>query len=481
MIRADELSNVNDRLLLEAQRAASRGDWGSVAAAADEALKNDPAVPEAMYLMAQALRHAGNDGAALAILTLASKLEAKRPAIWLAMAQCLSERNPAEAYRAAMRAQALRPDMADVLSVLCNVSSVLGRHAEALDWAGRFESVHGLHGEVAHNKSFALFALGRWREGWRAFRSSLGMANRTRRNYHAGQETPRWNPGKHENATVVLYGEQGIGDEIMYASMIPAAIRAAAEKGSRVIIECYARNESLFARSFPEAKVYGTLREAYCEWPADEGVTHKLELGGLGEYFAPEPFRRDAYLLPDPARKAAMAAWFDAQAARQSGPRVGIAWTGGSWESGRARRSIPFELITQLMRGQDARFVCLEYEDRRADLEFTPGVLNPHWATRKGADMDDLAALVSNLDLVISVQTSVVDLCGALGAPCWALTDAYPQWRYSPFFGEDTMGFYESVKVYRQKQIGDWAPVVQRVAHDLRDMCAWASKPLAAE
>lgn len=508
MMRAAEATDVNDRLLLEAQRAAQRDDWGAVAAAADEALKNDPTRAEAMYLMAQALRHAGNEGAALGLLTLASKLEPKRAAIWLAMAQCLHERNPKEAYQAAARAQSLQPDVADVLSVLCNVSSVLGRNAEALDWAERFEAKYGTHGEVCHNKSFALFAMGRWAEAWREFKPSLGMPNRGKRNYHANKETPRWNPDKHENAVVVIYGEQGIGDEIMYASMIPAAIEVAKAKGSRVIIECYARNESLFARSF-DCPVYGTLREAYCEWPADEGVTHRLEMGGLGEFFGQEPFRRQAYLQAEEARRCASETWLDAatgsvfQSGRSRRPgavhnghharghaasesrrphaaRVGIAWTGGSWETGRARRSLAFEDVLQLMRGQDATFVCLEYEDRRKDLEFAPDVLNPHWATKKGQDMDELAALVSNLDLVISVQTSVVDLCGALGVPCWALVDENPQWRYTGFFGDDTMGFYESVKVYRQKEWGDWAPVIQRVARDLK---AWtdARQQVAAE
>lgn len=481
MIRADELTDLTDRLLLEAQRAASRGDWGGALAAADEAIKNDPTRAEAMYLFAQGLRQAGNEGGALAILTLASKLEPKRPAIWLAIAQCMQERHPKEAYQAALKALTLngKATEADALSLLTNVSSVLGRNAEALDWAQKYEDKYGLAGEVCHNKSFALFALGRWGEAWAEFRASLGMPNRKKRNYHADRETPRWDPRKHENATVVIYGEQGIGDEIMYASMINKAIEAAEAKGSRVIIECYSRNESLFRRSFPDATVYGTLHETYSEWPADEGVTHRLEMGGLGEFFASEPFRREAFLVPDAARSRAATEWLRAMGAerykRNPGDsnfartlRVGIAWTGGSWESGRARRSIPFDLITQLMRGQDATFVCLEYEDRRKDLEFTPDVLNPHWATAKGQDMDELAAIVANLDLVISVQQSVVDLCGALGVPCWALTDAAPQWRYTGFFGDDTMGFYESVKVYRQKEWGEWAPVVNQVARDLK-------------
>lgn len=472
MIDADCLTDVTDRLLLEGQRAAERDDWVGVATAADEALKNDPARAEAMYLVAQALRKMGNDGAALAILTLASKLEPKRAAIWLAMGQCLQERHPAEAYEAGSRAIALAKGgaiEADAMSLLCNLSSQLGKNEEALDWAERFEAKYGVHGEVCHNRSFALFALGRWKEAWREFKPSYGMANRKKRNYHAGKETPRWNPNKHEGATVVIHGEQGIGDEIMYASMIPVAIAAAEAKGSRVIIECYARNRDLFAGSFA-VPVYGTVREAYQEWPRDEGVTHRLEMGGLGGFFAEAPFRRDAYILTERARKESYAAWLRVSRREHLRPAVGIAWTGGSWETGRARRSVPFELILQLMRGQDATFVCLEYEDRAKDLEFAPHVLNPHWATRKGADTAELAALVSNLDLVISVQTSVVDLAGALGVPCWALCDANPQWRYTGFFGDDTMGFYESVKVYRQGEPGAWGPVVQRVARDLK---AW--------
>ena len=467
MIRDDELSDINDRLLLEAQRAAAADDWAKAGAAADEVLKNDPTRAEAMYLVALALRKDGNDGTAALVLNMATKLEPTRWALWLELAKCLHERHPREAYQAAQRAQKLRPDHVDTLSVLCNVASTLGRHAEALEWSERSEKLHGFVGEVAHNSSFALMALGRWAEGWKAFKPSLGQPARVIRNFHADRETPRWNPDKHKDAVVVIYGEQGVGDEIMYASMIDRAIDKAKSAGSRVIINCNPRLEGLFKRSFG-VPVYGYEQRA--EWPLDEGVTHKLEMGGLGEFFAPEPFRRGAFLRSYPPLVAAWEAYLS-RCQNQSRPlRVGLAWTGGSWETGRGRRSIPFELILQLMRGQDCTFVNLEYEDRRKDLQFAPHVLNPTTATKKGADMDELAALVANLDLVISVQTSVVDLCGALGVPCWAITDEVPQWRYTGFFGDDTMAFYESVKVYRQKQWGEWNPVINRVARDLK---AW--------
>lgn len=467
MIHESELVDITDKLLLEATRAANRDAWAEALAAADEALKNDPKRAEAMYIAALAMRRAGNEGTAFQLLHIASKLAPERGVLWLEMAKCMHERHPAQAYQLALKAQALQPDNPDTLSVLCNVASTLGRHAEAIDWAERCEAKFGFHGEVSHNKSFALMALGRWKEGWHAFKPSLGQPARKIRNYHADRETPRWNPNKHEGAVVVVYGEQGIGDEILYMSMLDRAIEAAEAKGSRIVVECDDRNAGLFRRSF-DVPVYGTRSQMYCEWPALEGVTHKLEMGGLGEFFAPEPFRRGSFLNPDPARAAGHYAWLQKMGARPL--KVGLAWTGGSWETGRGRRSVDFDLMCQLMRGQDATFVCLEYEDRRADLEMAPQVLNPYWATKKGADYDDLAALVSNLELVIAVQTSVVDLCGALGVPCWALADENPQWRYTGHFGADTMYFYESVKVYRQKTWGEWAPVINQVARDLK---AW--------
>ena len=154
---------------------------------------------------------------------------------------------------------------------------------------------------------------------------------------------------------------------------------------------------------------------------------------------------------------------------------VGLAWTGGAWSTGRAKRSVPFEQIERLIQAHpEVTFVCLEYEDRCEELAAYPQVLNPHWATQKGADMDELAALLVNLDLVITPTNSTVDLAGALGVPVWVMVNEHPQWRYSDAAGPQKMWFYQSARCFRQqgRDNGRWNRVVGEIGVALDEMSA---------
>lgn len=461
----DDLSEL-ERVLLEGKRALERGDMAGTLIAADEALNREPTTHEALFMAALVFMRQEQFGLAAQLLNVASQLKPDVYAIWHNLAVCVGDRHPEEAYELAVKANKLSPEEPECLITLSNLASQIGRPAQALNWAGLYVERYGKAPEIENNASFALFHLGRWAEGWKAFRASLGARDRVSRNYTTG-ETPRWEPGKTKGGKVVIYGEQGLGDEIMYASMLPQALNAAEKADTEVVIECTKRLEGLFKRSFPDVTVYGTRGQSYVTWAADEKPTHRLEMGGLGEFFALKPFRGPGYFKACPARRAMWRAWLDAQG--RDRPKVGIAWTGGSWSTGRHRRSVPYEVIQGLMLGQDVDFVCLEYEPRRAELEMAPvRVLNPDWATHKNADYDDTAALVMECDLVITATQSLVDLCGALGAPVWVMCDATPQWRYSEEAGPERMWFYESAKLYRQATIGEWEPVTQAIARDLK-------------
>ena len=448
------------KLHIEAQRACEAGDIMKMVSASDELLRRDPANVDAMFIAGTAFLNAGQEGLAALVLNAArcaTKDPAKLGAIWNNIGCALQEYQPEEAYRAFKKSLEYGSPPEGTYDNLCNVASSIGRHAEALEWADRSVSIN-----PAYNRSFALMNLGRWAEAWREYSKSVGQGCRpmTERDYGL----PRWDGKK--RGKVVLHGEQGVGDEIMFMSMCPRDFDG--------VIECNPRNAGLFARSFPNATVYGTLLEKYLEWPLKERADYHLEMGGLGEYYAPEPFAGGYFLLADAARKAAWEAWLQSATSSVLGLRVGVAWTGGSWATGRAKRSVPFDLIASKLFAQhdDVTWVNLEYEDRREELAAHPEVLNPYWATKKGADLDDLAALVSSLDLVITATQSVVDLCGALGVPVWVMVDQNPQWRYSIEAGEDSMWFYESARCFRQKPAdnGKWDRVVSNVTTALHQM-----------
>lgn len=455
-----------EKLLLEAQRASERGDTLRAMTAADELLKRDPSNVDAMFIAGTAMLLSSKEGIG-ALLLNAARCATKDPVklgpIWDNIGCALQEYHPDKAYEAFKKALEYGEGRG-TYDNLCNVASQIGRHEEALEYSARVDQV-----DPAHNRSFALMHLGRWEEGWREFSKCAGTSVRPRtdRDY----DLPRWDgkkPGK-----VIIHGEQGVGDEIMFMSMCPADFDG--------VIECNPRNEGLFARSFPKARVYGTLLQNELEWPLVERADYHLEMGGLGEFYGKNPFRRTAFLVASPVRHGMWRSYYEGEAARlghacaaERVRRVGISWTGGTWSTGRARRSVPFDLIAKKLFDQhpDVTWVNLEYEDRREELAAYPQVLNPHWATKKGADLDDLAALVSSLDLVITPTQSVVDLCGGLGVPVWVMVDEHPQWRYALKAGEDRMWFYESARLFRQKKQdnGRWERVMNHVTTALHQM-----------
>lgn len=450
--------NEEERLLLEAQRCLELNDNIRALTAADELLMRDPENDAALFIAGTALLRGDQKGIALQLLNACRSMTKDRHklgVIWNNIGYCLQSYQPERAYKALLKAIEFGFDELSYDN-LCNVASTLGRHAEALEWAEK-ASVR----DTSYNSSFALFALGRWREAWAAYDKSAGKPSRptTDRDYGL----PRWD-GKKEGK-VILHGEQGLGDEIMFMSMCP--------KGFDGVIDSSPRMASLLRRSFPEATVYGTLLQGMLEWPLDERADYHMEMGGLGGLYGPEPFRRGAFLTADPARKAGWDAWLRVEApylpAIQRPLRVGISWTGGTWETGRKKRTVPFDLIRRYLFDQhrDVTWVNLEYDDRVVELERAPvRVLNPYWATKKGADVDELAALCSSLDLVISATNSTVDVCGSLGVPVWALVNAEPQWRYAHAAGEENMWFYDSARLFRQKtdDEGKWDRVCANAA-----------------
>lgn len=461
--------NYGERALARANMAAEQEDWGRVLAFADEALQHDVRCAEAYFLLGRAAFNTKLHALATQLFHMATKLDPEFAEAWNNLGVSLQDRDDEGAYKAFQKAYQLKRRLVPALASLCAVCHGLGRYEEALAWAELCLQEDPQNKDVLYNSSLTLLAQGKWAEAWPRYNITLGIKDRNVRNFHGPRPTPRWNPNISPNATVCIYGEQGIGDEIMFASMIPDAIAT----GAKVILETDRRLEALYKRSFPNAIVYPTRGQPVCEWVAREQPEARLEVGGLGEFFAPEPRRMGAYLKADPAKRAMVRTWLESVSPNAK-KRIGIAWTGGSWSTGRRIRTIPVSVLGPLLNTPGVEWFCMEYDDPReelAEIEETHGVKihDPRSLVARSADYDDTAALVSELDLVIAPTTSIVDLCGALGRPVWALVPTRPQWRYAEAAGHDRMFWYESARVFRQREPDNWVTPVNRANKALRE------------
>lgn len=279
---------------------------------------------------------------------------------------------------------------------------------------------------------------------------------------------PVWDGASLAGRVILLYREQGLGDEIMFASCVPQVI----EMAEHCIIECEPRLLGLFRRSFPAATVYeaapdGGLPRAVTRRKVDVAIPAGSVPRFLRRDLAAFP-RHDGYLKADPLR---VARWRERLSGWGPGLKVGVAWTGGVRKTRRGLRSIPIEQWLPILETPGACFVSLQHTGDAgatvAALRDRHGIRFEHWPDAVD-DYDETAALVCALDLVVSVCTAVIHLGGALGRPVWVMAPYSPEWRYG-FTGE-TMPWYPSVKVMRQPAFGAWGPVIAATAAGLRQV-----------
>ena len=273
---------------------------------------------------------------------------------------------------------------------------------------------------------------------------------------------PAWNGETLTGERLLVYGEQGLGDEIMFASMIPELQRRAPQ----LAFMCDARLASLFARSFPGTDVLpleiNTLpRFAF----APERVVALCSLGLHFRRAASDFPTHSGYLVPDPAK---VAAWRERLAAAGPGRKIGFSWMGGAFNTSRATRSLRLEQLRPLLESPDTVAVSLQYGDCAAEIAaFTQSTgIALHADPDVTRDMDDLASLIEALDLVVSVCNATVHVAGAINKQVLVMAPFLPEWRYGR--SGERMLWYPAARVFRQAARGDWSSVISAVKAQLQ-------------
>lgn len=406
----------------------------------------------------------GRWGMAHVILSRAVQLEPNIQPLWNNLGLCYQEgSNWEEGETVFHRALKLDPDDAATHMNLGQLYVNMAQPHLALKHCNKsIELDAGIPGAY-YERAKANILLQNWRDGWKDYDAVLGVSDiRKERIYGM---VPRWNGVK--GKTLIAYGEQGLGDEIAFASCLHDLA-----KDNTVILECHHRLVGLFKRSFG-LETHGTRMYEAVPWLHDQktGARRKVDaavaLGSLPQYYRNETasFSGEPYLVADPERRLQWRALLDSL-----GPKlkVGIAWTGGNKNTGKYRRSVDLDDLLPILR-QDATFVSLQYMPSPdiAELKRTHGIEIHHWKrAAESEDMDDVTALICELDLVITVQTATVHICGAVGQQCWAMLPKQPRWFYG--ISGSTLPWYRSVKLYRQKF--KWVELIAEIATDLRNL-----------
>lgn len=332
--------------------------------------------------------------------------------------------------------------------------------------------------DIRWNLGLLLLEQGKWREGWREYRHRFDTTVLRAPTYGSAGDSPqrlRSVDDLRAGQTVVCHGEQGLGDEILFAGMLSEFITDVHAREATLLLDCNQRLRSVFARNFPvEACSADAMGLAAGGRPID-WVMPMGDLAGLYRNSDDDFPKRVGYLVADPGRTAAIR---KALTARADGrPLVGIAWSGGSLRTHSLYRTIPLADWLPVL-SQPACFVSLEYRDCSDEVH--------RLAATQGIDivhLPDLAIdpdyartfeLVSALDLVMTVPTSVLHVAGAVGTPCWVVMHHKAAWRECSRDG--TIPWYPQthLRFVRGPDSADWSQTLAEAAGELASRLAAA-------
>lgn len=363
-----------------------------------------------------------------------------------------------EAIACYERALAIEPGYIAARMNLGKALQVADRGDEAI---GCYEGVLALepgNADANYNLGLQYLLRGRLPEGWDHYEHRWNAT---------GHVAPRAYPqagwkGERVRGTLLIWGEQGVGDQILHSSMI-AELAAYADS---IVLEVEPRLVPLFVRSFPTVKVVGLGPDLH-----DGRVDAHAPLGGLGRFLRPGlsafPRRPQGYLVADDTRVRALHSPLKAD----QRVVVGLSWISKNPEFGQ-RRSTRLSDFESLLRLPGCRFVDLQYGDtqiERAAIERDMGICVERLdGIDNTNDIDGLAAAIGACDFVVTVDNTTVHLAGALGKPTWVLVPHGHARIWYWFAGRDDSVWYPRVCVRSQIKQQPWADVISAVAKELK-------------
>jgi tetratricopeptide (TPR) repeat protein len=452
------------------------------------ALELQPDSADANCKLAHVLRLRGDLAEALRLSEYAVALNPRRFETFNELGLVLTDmENPGAAAEAFQRAVALNPDSALTalsLSYFYVKSGDIPAAADALrraikldpkahlshvslgavlcmlgDWAGALECYERARAlcpnspDVSYYLGLLHLSLGNFALGWREHEEREG-ARRMRKKF----SQPQWKGEPLQGARILLHAEQGLGDTLHFVRYVPLV----AARGGQVVLAVQARLHRLLAGTEGAWQVIlsdgGTVSDFHWHCPLlSLPLAFGTELSTIPD--------KIPYVYPDPPL---VKAW--EQRMQGNSLRVGLAWGGNPNYPHEFWRSILLEQLAPLTNLENTTFYSLQMGAPAEQVKQLGPRVHLIDLQNEQADFADTAAIVANLGLVISIDTSVAHLAGAMGKPVWILLHKSPDWRWL-LEGEDSP-WYPTARLFRQSTLGNWQDVVARVEGELRELVA---------
>lgn len=367
-------------------------------------------------------------------------------------------------------ALSLKPDAIDPLRNMALIREFQGQTAEVLELYDRLAEACAHDAASIQQRGVMRLGYGQLVAGWTDYRARF--SNPAHKGWHGGIPKPRWDGVEPlRDKGVLVWSDQGLGDQILVASVLPDVIAAA----RNVVLAVEPRLIPLMQRSFPNVRVVPLMDVPFGKVDLKD-VDVQASISEIGPVFRPEfdafP-KHNGYLIADPAKVAALKARYAALPGQ--GPIVGVSWFSASTLASE-NKSVPLEQWGAILQTSGVQFVSLQYGPAAQDAaNFDNIFIDP--TIDAVADVDGFAAQVAAMDLVITSSNTTVHMAGALNVPTLCLTPLVVGRPWYWFVGREVSPWYPSVKLIWQSRPRTWHDVIDLAAMDLTARCAaFASK-----
>lgn len=309
------------------------------------------------------------------------------------------------------------------------------------------------------NLALNLLLQGRYSEGWREYEWRWRKADFTSPHRHV--DIPRWDGAPLQGSTILLHAEQGFGDAIQFARYAPLV----AQRGGSVVLECHQQLVSLFqgAEGVQSAVPFGASLPKFSYQAPLLSLPHifKTTLENIPS--------KSPYLSPPTEHRRK---WAALMSDHHDTLRIGLVWAGKRYPD--PLRSCRLSDFAPLATADNVTFFSLQVGAEAEQTACPPNGMSLIDLTDHINDFSDTAALIEQLDLVISIDTAAVHLAGALGKPTWLLLPFAPDWRW--LLHRNDSPWYPTMRFFRQERHEGWEPVIKKVGTALENSCSVKTK-----